>query len=334
MLLIDTSLIRLSELIRFPYGSNLPISLFVFIGVVYTIGQFLILGYVRLKGKEIRIHGNLYLYYVHTFMSIVQYILIGIIALVILQIFATSHYNTGMLTISNEIGYGVLVSMMSLLAQRFFSWYKSNKNSVILLYGLSSVAIALNTVFTLVQISVMSQSMPIQIGEQVGSITRFTITGSTLDIFNKLDFATSIASFLLLWLSTAFLLRHYSQRIGKAKYWIIVSLPLIYFLSQFPALFLNLFAAFLITSPTFYGILLTMIFGLSNLSGGILFALAFWTAGKNVLQGSIVRNYMIISAYGLILLFLSNQGSILISTGGEFPPFRLWLSPLWGYHLI
>ena len=107
------------------------------------------------------------------------------------------------------------------------------------------------------------------------------------------------------------------------KYWIIVSIPLIYFLTQFPALFLNLFDPMLILNPTFFGILFTLIFVLSNLSGGALFAIAFLTIARRMIHTSVVRNYMIISAYGLILLFLSNQGIILISAGGPYPPFGL-----------
>ena len=323
MLLVDTSLIRLSELIRLPSASDLTNLLFILIGVVYTIGQFLILGYVRLKGKEIRIHGNLYLNYIDKLMNTIQYILVVIIALVTLQIVATSYYNTVMLVLSNAISYAFLISMMSLLAQRFFSWYRSNKNAVVLLYGLSSVTVALNAIFTFVQIGIMSQSMPIQVGEQIAGMTRFSVSGSILSIFNHLYFGTSIISFILLWIGTAFLLRHYSKRLGKVKYWIFVSLPLIYFLSQFPASFLILFSASFLASPTFFSVVFTLIFALSNLSGGILFGLAFWTAGRSMAQGSIVRNYMIISAYGLILLFLSNQGNILISTGGPYPPFGL-----------
>lgn len=39
---------------------------------------------------------------------------------------------------------------------------------------------------------------------------------------------------------------------------------------------------------------------------------------------------MIISAYGLILIFLSNQGIILISAGGTYPPFGLVTISLMG----
>ena len=225
--------------------------------------------------------------------------------------------------LSNVVSDSFFVIMMSLLGQRFFSWYRSNKNVVVLLYGLSSVLLALNALFTLVQICIMSQSLPTQLGQQIANMPRYIPSGSLLGLFNDLYFASSVISFILLWMGTALLLRHYSEQLGKAKYWIMISLPLIYFLVQFPASFLNLFGATLITSPTFYSTFFILIFALSNLSGGVLFGLAFWTAGRSLIKLGAVKYYMIVSAYGIILLFLSNQGNILISTGGTFPPFGL-----------
>ena len=74
ILLFDTSLVRLTELIRLPSSSHFSTILFISIVISYGIGQFLVLGYVRNKGKEIRIHGNLYLRYIDVLMKAVQYV--------------------------------------------------------------------------------------------------------------------------------------------------------------------------------------------------------------------------------------------------------------------
>jgi hypothetical protein len=117
------------------------------------------------------------------------------------------------------------------------------------------------------------------------------------------------------------LLRHYSRRLGKIKFWILVSIPLVYFLSQFLTLSLNLFGPLLSSQSIFYGVLLTLVFTLSKSAGGILFGIAFWTAIRNIHESSVVRNYMIISAYGLVLLFTSNQANVLVTA--PYPPFGL-----------
>jgi hypothetical protein len=117
------------------------------------------------------------------------------------------------------------------------------------------------------------------------------------------------------------LLRHYSQKLGRVKYWVILSLPLVYFLSQFVYLFMNIFAPLLEQNPIFFSILITLIFTLSKPAGGILFGIAFWTVAKNTSQSSVIRDYLTISAYGFVLLFISNQAVILITT--PYPPFGL-----------
>lgn len=323
VVLVDTSLIRISELIRFPSISDGSIAVFVVIGIAYAIVQTLILGYVKLQSKEVRIHGTLYLNYIHKIVTITQYVLVAIFAFVILQILITSQYSTVFLTLATGIGYVLLLAIMILLSQRFFSWFYSNRNLIVLAYGLSSVTIALTSIFTLVLIGMTSITMPPEVGEQIAGIARFVVKGSVASVFNDLYIVTSIVAFILLWTATAFLLRHYFQKLRGVIYWIIICLPLIYFLTQYPALFLNLFAPMLISNPTFYGVLFTLIFALSNLSGGVLFATAFWTAGRTLARGTTVRVYMIISAYGLILLFLANQGIILMATGGHYPPFGL-----------
>ena len=322
-LFVDTLLIRISELSRSPSTSLWKILVFIIIGVTYTTAQFLILGFVRQKSEEIRKTGTLYLNHIDKIVMIVQCVLAGVFSLTLLQIITTSYYDTLILTFAIATSYTLSITLMGLLAQHFLSWFRSKRDLVVLLYGLSSAMIACNAVFTLLLLGIIAPSMPAQVGEQIAGITRFIVTGSVTNSFNSVYVASSIVSFILLWTATAFLLRHYSQRFGRVKYWIIISLPLVYFLTQFPALFLNLFAPLLISNPAFFGIFFTLIFSLSNLSGGILFAIAFLIVARNLMNTSVVRNYMTITAYGLILLFLSNQGIILISAGGSYPPFGL-----------
>ena len=125
-----------------------------------------------------------------------------------------------------------------------------------------------------------------------------------------------------MWAATALLLRHYSHKIGGIKYWILVSVPLVYFASQFPSLFFNLFASLLVLDPVFYGILLTLIFFLSKTAGGIFFGIAFLTVARGLNNNSVVRSYMFISAYGLILLFVSNQ-ALVVWINIPFPAFGI-----------
>jgi len=129
------------------------------------------------------------------------------------------------------------------------------------------------------------------------------------------------------WIATALLLRHYSKMLGTTVYWIILTIPLIYFLGQFQPFWLSVFEPYRESEPVFFGIVYTMVFYLSKPIGGILFGIAFWSVAKNLGHNK-VREYMIISAYGFVLLFTSNQAIVLVNF--DYPPFGLITISLMG----
>ena len=133
--------------------------------------------------------------------------------------------------------------------------------------------------------------------------------------------ASSIISFLMTWIPTAILLYHYSKRRGAIPYWILVSLPLVYFVIQFFTLLVPFFDSIIVLNPVFNSLILVLLFTFSKPVGGALFEIAFSIAGKNV-NNERVKDYMFISAYGLILLFISNQ-FLTIVPYPSYPAFGL-----------
>ena len=129
---------------------------------------------------------------------------------------------------------------------------------------------------------------------------------------------TYISSFVLTWLGTALLLQNFSTRVGKIRYWIIVVIPLVYFLSQFQTSFLDIFREFRSYNPILFGISYTLFFRAIIPIGGLLFGAAFWSVARKVSKGT-VRDYLVISGCGMMLLFASNQATSLILVA--FPPF-------------
>jgi hypothetical protein len=129
-----------------------------------------------------------------------------------------------------------------------------------------------------------------------------------------------VAAFISTWVATILLLRHHSRKLGSVKYWIIVIIPLVYFLSQFQAVLLDVFIPLRALNPVLFGVTYTLIFSATKSVGGILFGIAFWSVAKNI-QNPVVKNYLIISAYGIVLLFTANQPVSL--TLIPYPPFGL-----------
>jgi hypothetical protein len=155
----------------------------------------------------------------------------------------------------------------------------------------------------------------------IKSVRSLTGSFSSPDVVFGLAYTTTgIIFFIITWSATALLLKHYSRKLGRIKYWVLVSIPLVYFLSQFQPLFLIMFSEYRLSDPVLFGIVYTLLFSLSKPIGGVLFGIAFWLVSRN-LKDTKVKGYLIISAYGMTLLFASNQLTALILA--PYPPFGL-----------
>ena len=151
----------------------------------------------------------------------------------------------------------------------------------------------------------------------IGSMFVFSTYSAAL---NSGYLLSSIISFVAIWIATVFLLRHHSKKLGVTKYWILLTIPLVYFLSQFQPLFLDLFSDYRLSNPIVFNILYTLFFSLSKPVGGILFGMAFWIIARSV-RYSGVSDYLMIAGYGVLLFLTSNQATVLINL--PYPPFGM-----------
>jgi hypothetical protein len=291
--------------------------------LVFAVGQYVILAFVRreYKDKEDKIGGLKHhdLDWIDKTVAITQYALIAILVSTILQMSFMSSYHILVLKATIFISYSLSFILLALLAKRFFSWFKLNHNLVVLTYALAITMISINAAITIIYTNTQLDESPPQ--DYIRPIRSVTGSFTNADvIYGPAYVLTSVLSFILTWIATVLLLRHYSRKLGLAKYWIIVSIPLAYFLSQFQPLFLYSFADLRLSNPVLFGIIYNLIFSISKPAGGVLFGIAFWTVAKS-LTSKTVKSYMMISAYGMMLLFTVNQptGLTLI----PYPPFGL-----------
>lgn len=296
------------------------IVLFLCISGAYLFGQYTILTFVKKESKDIR-DKDRFLRIIHNLVTIVQYALAAIIIFIIIEILTMSQYHSINLTAINAISQIVTVGILILFAQRFFSWFRVNKSSiVVLLYGLS---FAINAfAFTVISINELTILSDKQVSKEFFLITprtevvfpsdSFEPGSILLTLFDTYQY-TELISFALLMAATVILLYHYSKRIGKVKFWLIILLPMLYRLS----IALENFGLITISTDTeyYYWYLFA---SLNSTAGGILFGIAFFTIAKTIRQDNAVRQYMVVAAYGFILLFISNQVTI---TATPYPPF-------------
>lgn len=131
-------------------------------------------------------------------------------------------------------------------------------------------------------------------------------------------------SFFSIWVTTALLMNYYRKKLINAiVYWIILAIPLVYLITTYFYQFIldNILSSYLAVDPITVSIVLGAFFSLSKPIGGLVFAVAFWKISRNISYERNIRTYMIISGWGILLIFGANQATTLIVA--PYPPFGL-----------
>ena len=321
-ILIDTLAFRISVFYREQYLLTI---IFIIVSVVISLGQLVILLFIRDKSKAQAIGHHLGL--LQRLVPVVQFALVAIVVSVILQLILTTYYSTVLLISALAISYTTSLVIMGLLAQKFVSWFKSNRRWIVLLYGISFAILFVDIVVTLSLTINLLLNAPMHIWPHYGIVSPQGFSrGSLTEILSQAYVIFSIMSFAAMWLTTALLLYSYSLRLGRLRYWIFICSPLVFFLSQFVTVLLNVFTPLIESDPVFFSIFFTMIFSLTKPAGGILFGVAFWAIARNIPNRTIIRDRIVISAWGFVLLFISSQANTLFSN--PYPPFGLATVPI------
>src|SRR5918994_2825002 len=315
-LIIDSLLNWVADFIYQNLVTFWGVTLFFLLASIYLLGQYFILRFVKSKSKDIRSKSP-FLNLTYKAVTIVQLVLAAILMYSILQITITEQYSVVHLILVTVVSYSLNAVLLLFLAARLFKWFRSHKNSiVVILYGISAAALALTTVVGmtadvrnfLTKDQVITPHSPVV----YPPLDPGTLSSLLSDIYHYAD----IVSTLLVWISTVLLLHYYSNRLtksGRIKYWILITLPVIYYLSTFVGFF-DLYVAESISEAYYFYLYVS----LNSTAAALLFGLAFRIVAKTIRHNSAVRDYMMISAFGFVLLFISNQSTLIAS---PYPPF-------------
>jgi hypothetical protein len=150
-----------------------------------------------------------------------------LIGFMIFQQIYSDYYDTLISILIIIISYGIGAAFIMWLATLFFSWYRSSHSLIVFLYFVSMIVIAFNLIMTAAWASA-KLSPPHLIGEYIGSSGEMS-PGK----FLVLDFiyrVSSFMSFFSIWITTAILMNNYREKLVNAiVYWILLSIPLVYF---------------------------------------------------------------------------------------------------------
>jgi hypothetical protein len=319
-LIIDTGIIKTTDLVSKNVMNYWQVPIFLGISIGLLVSQFFLLYFLRKKSMQIGGSKHIELNIIWKIVFGTQLGLSILLILLLSEVLLSHRYNTLLVTISTIISYQLAIIMMGILTQQFFSWFAVRKNLLVLIYGLASAVLVLNSITSLAFIIIGLSSRPDVVGPHFAYGLYTYQAGSLMDILNKSYTISAVVSFILMWVGTSLILRSYAFRLGNKLYWVIACIPLVYFLSQFIPSSVSILSFIISSNPVFLGLLFTLIFTFSKAIGGLMFAIAFYIASRSVNRDSIVRDYMFVAAFSTVLFFLSGQTT---ATDASYPPFGL-----------
>jgi hypothetical protein len=309
-LTVESQIGIIADFIPDQLASNQGIAAFIGIWAIFIAMQYYILAFVKYNNKYSRARTP-YLHLIHKILTAAQFLLAGIIALVILQVLLVREYNSAMLYIVLSISYGLWIVTLGLLGKALFSWYRVKKNLMVLLFALSMVFYVINGVFGLYgQLEELAKR---NLVIEYGDVAIFPESPSPVLVVYQT--ASSIA-YILTWIATIMLLRPYIEKLGKLKFWSIMGASMVYYLIQFPLFTLGYFTP----SENSNAMANILTFSLSAIFSGIIFGVAFLSVARVLKIGTAARNYMIIAAYGFLLFYIAGSALVLQAA---YPPYGL-----------
>ena len=318
-MITDISLIRFYDILSKQFVSiATKETLFVIVSIGCLAAEYVALRIIKPARNNEKSKSKLNLLLIYKLTESTLYFIGAMVVFVIFQILFLSHYNAfillAIIVCSDALGIGIL----SVFIGRILVLVLIRRKSIILfLFVLALGSITVNAAITMFDVALRITDRPLEIRALfAGSVD---LSKGKYDLLDNLYFITYILSFVTAWVATAALLSTYSRILGKIRYVLITVSPMVFFIGQFTAFFINEIYSITKIDQFFIASMTTLITVLSKPLGGLMLAIGFWSMAKVGANKSPLKRYLIISGFGFFLLFTSNQAILLSIT--PYPPF-------------
>jgi hypothetical protein len=242
------------------------------------------------------------------------------VAYLLLEQIVTSRYHTVLLELI--VGLSLIPSVFILISLAFTSLksFSSTKRKIVMLYSIAIIAIVVQLIIAFCYIEVNLYSKPEIITSDRNPWASYFYTNlqSTMSLIYEVS---ESISFIIIWISLILLTKQYAQKMGKIKYSITLSIPMIYFLLQYSPLLLEqigTLSSLLMAEGSLFLYFYNFVLNTVNIGTGILFGISFYILSRSLVYDDL-KYYLIICGTGIMIIFSSG-----VSTIVTLAPFPAW----------
>lgn len=307
------------DFIQSPIGTGLFFLLF----GLSLIGGFVILNKVFSILREKRSIFSKY----KRMLQIMQLVIYVLSAILLVDMLIGSKYYTINLTSIMLVSYGSSVLMSIFVSYKLFKWFGENRNKFSFIFGLSIFFLFVNNLVSIILFATLLSEKSWEISSITPVVFNFECDANSIycmfkeNIINIQSY-TLIIYFALFWISNYLLLHHHIKKIGKLRFYTLVTLPLILFYFVFIYHYDELYSLTesLNFDETIVFMLQIFIVVFSIALCGVLFGIGFKSVANLLSLSPNVVRFLRMASYGIILLFITANATIV---GAALPPFGI-----------
>lgn len=242
------------------------------------------------------------------------------IAYLLAEQIVTSRYHTVLLELI--VALSLIPSVLILISLAFTSLksYSSTKSKILMVYGIAIIAIAVQLIIAFCYIELNLYSKPEIITPDRNPWASYFYTNLQSKISLSYEISEAM-SFIIVWIASILLTKQYAQKIGKIKYSITLSIPMIYFLLQYSPLLLEqigTLSSLLMAEGSLFLYFYNFVLNTVNIGTGLLFGISFYILSRSLVYDQL-KYYLIICGTAIMIIFSSGISTILI-----LAPYPAW----------
>jgi hypothetical protein len=253
IIIFDSTIVKFSTYSGVNPSNETNIMIFITFSIIFGTSSIILINSVR----KITISRDEYqsapegLIYFHRVISITQILSFAIILIIISQILILNRYSLTFLEAQVYLSHISALIFLPFLVFLFAGWMlRSKRNYVVILYIISFSLASANLVLSLAYFdSYFSTALPQVRPYPIASYVTNTLAPRSAESLSTTFDALSLSSFLFMWIATAVFLSQYRHKMGKIKYYLLMAIPLVYYIFPLQGYFGDIFFNLLQSSP-------------------------------------------------------------------------------------